>query len=185
MWPIIAEETKTAISAMKPKLIIMAGLDESFYAACYDKVHTLPATKDLAANYQIHGELVVAGKEAQKKLVAIMEPIWKATEGIRTVIVGPVVRYVTGGCCVDPDHMPNRYNDSFAEKIKADVADAKVMTGEHLRQSGHNHCRVIDMNMDMLGKKPEEIWGEDPTLPKDAIFDSLHGRCTTRGGGQN
>jgi hypothetical protein len=106
----------------------------------------------------------VAGKEAQRKLFSIMDPIWQATVGIKTIIGWPVVRYVTGGCCGDPDHMPNRGNDDFEEKLKSDVAAAKAMLKEQLCQSGHNHCRVIGMSMTMLGKKPEEIWGRRPYI---------------------
>jgi uncharacterized membrane protein YgcG len=169
----IAGEAKAAITAMRPTVVVVAGLDESYFVASYDDVHTLPATKDSAGHYHIHGDLVVASKEVQIRMAAIMEPLWAATSGTKTVVVGPVVRYVTGGCCDDPDHMPNRKNDAFLPSLKKDVLTAKNTLKEQLQVKGHHHCRVIDMAMDMQEKKNEDIWDSDPTMPCDAIFDGL------------
>jgi hypothetical protein len=168
-----AEEATAAIAAKRPGAVVVAGLDESYFMASYDDVHTLPATKDASGHYHIHGDLVVASKETQIKLARLMEPLWAATKGIKTVIVGPVDRYVTEGCCGDPDHMPNRKNDNFIDKMRSDVLAAKNLLKEQLYEGGHHHCRVIDMAMDMAGKKPVEIWGTDPTMPNDAIFDGM------------
>jgi hypothetical protein len=169
----IAGEAKAAITAMRPAVEVVAGLDESYFVASYDDVHTLPATKDPDGHYHIHGDLVVASREVQLKMVAIMEPLWAATSGTKMAVVGPVVRYVTEGCCGDPDHMPNRKNDAFLPNLKKDVLAAKNTLKEQLRTRGHNHCRVINMAMDMQGKRNEEIWDSDPTLPRDIIFDGL------------
>jgi hypothetical protein len=169
----IAEEAKAAIEARRPGVVIVAGLDESYFMASYDEVHTLPATKDLEGHYHIHGDLVVASKEAQLKLAALMEPLWAITKGVKTVVVGPVVRYVTGGCCGDPDHMPNRNNDTFLDRMRTDVLAARNTLKEQLRLAGHHHCRIIDMAIDMVGKKNEAIWTTDPTMPSDTIFDSM------------
>jgi hypothetical protein len=84
----IAEEAKAAITAMRPAVVIVAGLDESYFVASYDDVHTLPATKDPEGHYHIHGDLVVASSEAQLKMVAIMEPLWAVMIGTKTIMVG-------------------------------------------------------------------------------------------------
>jgi hypothetical protein len=31
----------------------------------------------------------------------------------------------------------------------------------------------MDMAMDMVGKSPDEIWGDDLTIPNQEVFDSL------------
>jgi hypothetical protein len=147
----------------------VAGLDESYFMASYEEVHTLPATKGPDGRYHIHGDLVLASREAHKKLFELMEPIWAATQGIKTLFIGPVVRYITKGCCDDPDHMPNRKAANFETKLRQVVAAAKTALKENLWSTGHNHCRV----MDMVGKSPAEIWEDDPTIPKDVVFDSL------------
>jgi hypothetical protein len=162
-----------AISVHKPKTVVVAGLDESYFMASYEEVHTLPAAKGPDGRYHIHGDLVLASRETQKKLFELMEPIWAATMGIRTLVLGPVVRYITKGCCDEPDHMPNRNASNFETKLRQVVAAAKTALKENMRAAGHNHCRVMDMAMDMVGKSPDEIWGDDPTIPKQEVFDSL------------
>jgi hypothetical protein len=74
------------------------------------------------------------------KLAALMEPLWATTKGVKTVIVGPVVRYVTEGCCGDPDHMPNRNYDNFLDRMRTDVLAARNTLKEQLRLAGHHHC---------------------------------------------
>jgi hypothetical protein len=169
----LAEAAKAAVTANKPTAVIVVGLDESFFMASYEEVHTLPAAKGPDGKYHIHGNLVVAGVEAQKKLFELMEPIIEATKGIKTVIVAPVVRYITKGCCDDPDHMPNRKQDGFETGYKKEVGNLKNRLKDYLFAAGHVHCRVLDPAMDMVNKENSEIWGEDPTTPTSAIFDSM------------
>jgi hypothetical protein len=162
-----------AITTMRPSVVILIGLDESYLMARYQEVYTLPATKGPDGHYHVHGELVVANKEAQIKLLALMDPIWEATAGIKTIVVGPAVRYLTAGCCGDPDHMPNRNSDNFEARLKSDLVVAKNALKDHLIKAGHSHCRVLDPAMDMLNKDKKDIWGDDPTMPKGKIFDSM------------
>jgi hypothetical protein len=169
----IVEEATVAITTMRPPVVIVIGLDESYLMARYEEVYTLPATKGPDGHYHVHGELVVANKEAQVKLLAIMDPIWEATGGIKTIVVGPAIRYLTAGCCEDPDHIPNRKNDNFEARLKSDLVVAKNALKDHLIKAGHSHCRVLDPAMDMLNKDKKDIWGDDPTMPKGEIFDSM------------
>jgi hypothetical protein len=50
----IADAAKEAITANRPTVVVLAALDESFFMASPDGL------------YHIHGNLVVAGNEAQK-----------------------------------------------------------------------------------------------------------------------
>jgi hypothetical protein len=75
----IVEEAMAAITTMRPSVVILIGLHESYLMARYEEVYTLPATKGPDGCFHIHGELVVANKEAQSKLLAMMDPIWEAT----------------------------------------------------------------------------------------------------------
>jgi hypothetical protein len=138
----------------------------------YEEFHTLPAAKGADGKYNMHGNLVVAGVEAQKKLFDLLEPIIEATRGTKTIIMAPVVRYITKGCCDDPDRMPNGMQDGF-EKGRKEVGILKNRLKDHLFAAGHVHCRVLDPAMDMANKVPTEIWGDDPTIPAPAIFDSM------------
>jgi hypothetical protein len=141
--------------------------------ARYDEVYHLPATKGPDGHHHIHGDLVVASAEAQNKLMALIEPLLEATRGTITLIIAPMIRYITDGCCNDPDHIPNRKEPDYEKKLKLDLLQAKNKIRDHLTNIGHTHCRVIDPAMDMAGKANNEIWGEDPTVPLPAIYDSM------------
>jgi hypothetical protein len=169
----IAAAAKEAVAANRPSVIVLIGLDESFFVAKYEEVHTLPATKGPDGKYHIHGNLGVAGAEAQKKLFGLMDPIWEATRGIKTLVVAPVVRYITESCCDDPDHMPNRHTETFEATLRTEVSGLKNRLKEHLFAAGHVHVRVLDPAMDMCNRDANAIWGEDPTMPRLAIYDSL------------
>jgi hypothetical protein len=69
--------------------------------------------------------------------------------------------------------MPNRNSDNFEARLKSDLVVAKNALKDHLIKAGHAHCRVLDPAMDMLNKDKKDIWGDDPTMPKEGIFDSM------------
>jgi hypothetical protein len=102
-----------------------------------------------------------------------LEPVWKATVGYKTIVVGPMLRYITGGCCDDPEHIPNRNKPDFTKNLKKEMVMAKNTLREFLRTSGNHHCRVLDPGMDMAGKEPDEIWGDDPTQPRPEVYNSI------------
>jgi hypothetical protein len=157
-----AEATAKAIKEYMPEAVILTGLDESYYMAQFEEVHTSPARRDLEGRYHIDGDLVVASKDAQLRLLHNLEPVWKATVGYKTIVVGPMLRYITGGCCDDPEHIPNRNKPDFTKNLKKEMVVAKNTLREFLRTSGNHHCRVLDPGMDMAGKEPGEIWGTTP-----------------------
>jgi hypothetical protein len=53
---------------------------------------------------------------------------------------------------------------------------AKNLLKDHMVEAGHTHCHVLDPTMDMNNNGKAEIWGDDPTMPRPAIFDSYGGR---------
>jgi hypothetical protein len=114
----LAKEAKVAIEARRPRVVVIAGLEESYLMARYDEVYTVPATRGPDGRHHIHGDLVVANPEAQGKLLGLLEPLLEMTAGIATLIVGPMIRYIKDSCCDDPDHMPNKTNPDFEKKIK-------------------------------------------------------------------
>jgi hypothetical protein len=140
-----------AMASRRSKVIIVAGLDESYYLAQYEEVHTSPARKDAAGHYHIDGDLIVAAKAAQLRLLNILEPVWEQTEGTKKVVVGPMMRYITEGCCDDSNHIPNRKDPGFSEKLKKELLEARNVLKDYFQKEGHNHCRVLDPAVDIAG----------------------------------
>jgi hypothetical protein len=170
----MATDMATAMAKFRPRVIIIAGLDESYYMAQYEEFHTSPARKDAEGFYHIDGDLVLAAKEAQLKILKLLEPIWELTAGIRTVVFGPMARYVTESCCGDPDHIPNRQAVGFIDGQKKELLAARNVLKDYFQNEKHNHCRVLDPAMDIAGKKAEDVWDKgDPTHPRPEIYDGM------------
>jgi hypothetical protein len=163
-----------AMAAKRPKAIIVAGLDESYYMAQFEEVHTSPARKDAAGHYHIDGDLMVAAKTAQLRMLNILAPVWEQTEGMKTEVVCPMVRYITEGCCDDGDHIPNRLEPGFHDRLKKDLLVARNVLKDFFQTEGHTHCRVLDPAVDIAGKDGRDVWDKgDPTHPKAATYDSM------------
>jgi hypothetical protein len=155
-------------------VIIVIGIEESYFMAQFEVGYTLPATKDAAGHHHINGELVVANVETQKRFLKTMEPIWVATKGIPTVVVSPMARYLTKGCCEDPGHLTNRSDPDFGEKMKKDLLDAKYTMKSFLNESSHSHCVVMYPAKDLEDAELSNVWGDDdPTLPLPRVFDKM------------
>jgi hypothetical protein len=163
-----------AISEHRPRVVIMIGIEESYYMAQFEVGYTLPATKDASGPHHINGELVVANLETQLRLLKAMEPIWQATKKIKTLVVSPMARYITKGCCDEPGHISNRADQGFVAKMKTDLLAAKYRMKTFFRDAGHNHCVVLDPAKDLEADDAAQVWGnDDPTLPLPEIFDKV------------
>jgi hypothetical protein len=118
--------------------------------------------------------LVVANVDTQKRFLKTMEPIRVATKGIPTVVVSPMARYLTKGCCADPGHLTNRLDPDFGEKMKKDLLDAKYTMKSYFNESGHSHCVVMYPAKDLEDADLANVWGDgDPTLPLPRVFDKM------------
>jgi hypothetical protein len=167
---LLCEKAKIAIEESKPETVILIGLEESFFMAQQETGHTLPAWKANDGAFHVDGDLVVAGKEVQMKLLKLMAPIWEITTGRKLVVLSPMIRYIKASCCDDKDHIPNRNLPNFKSMIQSGLDRVKETAKVFLHSGGHHHVRVMDTAIDMAGMKEEEIWGESPTIPAKALF---------------
>jgi hypothetical protein len=162
------------MAEVKPRAVLVIGIEESYFMAQFEVGYTLPATKDSAGRHHINGELVVANTDTQIRFLKAMEPIWVATKGISTVVVSPMDRYLTKGCCEEPGHLTNRLEPGFADKIKKDLLAAKYTMKTFFKDAGHYHCVVMDPAKDLEDADLANVWGnDDPTLPLPQVFDKI------------
>jgi uncharacterized membrane protein YgcG len=172
----LAELTKAAMAEAKPKVVVVIGIEESYFRAQFEVGYTSPATKDSAGRHHINGELVVANADTQQRFLQAMDPIWTATSGTITVVVSPMARYsyLTKGCCEEPGHITNRVDPNFATQMKADLLAAKYKMKRFFMENGHPHCIVMYPAKDLEDEDLSKIWGEDdPTLPLPSVFDKM------------
>jgi hypothetical protein len=170
----LAELTKAAMAEAKPRVVVVTGIEESYFMAQFEVGYTLPATKDAAGRHHINGELVVANADTQLRFLQTMEPIWVATGGTTTVVVSPMARYLTKGCCEEPGHITNKGDPNYAKQMKADRLAAKYKMKRYFKDNGHQHCFVMYPAKDLEDEDLSKIWGDDdPTLPLPAVFDKM------------
>jgi hypothetical protein len=153
---------------------VVIGIEESFFMAQFEVGYTLPATKDAAGHHHINGELVVANAETQLRFLKAMDPIWVATRGSATVVVSPMARYLTKGCCEDPGHISNKNDANYASKMKSDLLAVKYRMKTFFNDNGHHHCIVMDPAKDLESDDLSQVWGnDDPTLPLPVVFSKM------------
>ena len=88
------------------------------------------------------------------------------------VVVGPMPRYVTDGCCQESDHVTNRTRPEFYAKMKDDLAACGTTIKDFLF-SGLRNGRVMDPGRQLRGLAAAEIWGTDPVHPKKEVYGLL------------
>jgi hypothetical protein len=88
----IAEEAKRAIEVMRPSVVVIAGLEESYLMARYGhEVYHVPATKGPDGRHHIHGDFVVAPAMARLNCWPLLEQLLEATRGLVTLVISPMI----------------------------------------------------------------------------------------------
>jgi hypothetical protein len=170
----LCEKASRAINNHNPATLILIGLEDSFYMAQSESGHTCPALKANDGHFHVDGELVVGSKEIQLKLLKLLNPVWDLAVGRKLIVINPMLRYITAGCCEDPEHITNRSDENFESSLRSRLEEVKNSMKVYLKSGGYHHCRVMDPGMDMAGLRTEDIWGEeDPVVPKAVIFDRM------------
>jgi hypothetical protein len=103
----------------------------------------------------VEGRLIIASGEVTLILLKLLEPLWKATEGYNTIVVLPMRRFTTASCCRDKDHLTNRTEPDFEEKISKGLDEARVTIKRFMSGNSMVNYQVMDPNVDLaqLDKK--------------------------------
>ena len=132
-----------------------------------------PARRAIDGKYHVDGELVIASRESQFTILKLCGPLWEAAKGLRMIVVGPMSRYVSSGCCPEPDHITNRSHPEFYQKMKEDLAACGTVIQDFLFTTGLRNGRLMDPARQLHGLTVAEIWGPDPIHPKKEIYELL------------
>jgi hypothetical protein len=187
---ILEERLKEAIARRRPNVVIFEVFDDNTYFGMEEDGSTKAATSDDAGKEHVAGRLVVGKKDTMELLFRRMEPIWVATEGINTIIVLPMARYVCKPCCEVGEHITNRMEPDFVATIKGDIREAGGWLKKYLNGTGRSQCQVMDPNVDLAQVESRILWGEDPIYPNAIGYDKMasgvkmiEGKIGTRLGG--
>ena len=119
------------------------------------------------------GELVIASRESQFAILKLCAPLWEVAKDYKMVVVGPMPRYVTAGCCPETDHVTNRNDLGFYQKMKDDLVACGGAIKDFLFTSGHRNGRLMDPARQLRSLAAAESWGADPIHPKKEIYGLL------------
>jgi hypothetical protein len=139
----LVQMIEEAIVAYNPSTIVLQLLDSSMFYALQEDGTNIPE-RNLNGHYHVDGELVVADKRAQEKLLALCKPLFETAAGRKLVVISPLPRYVTGPCCADELHMPNRRRRTFLEETLADLDTFKKGLKDVLFSNNIRYGRVMD-----------------------------------------
>jgi hypothetical protein len=156
----------------KVAAVVYQFMDISVFTAITEEVDKIqPVLGDNGPHWV--GDLSICDKSVLAKLLKLYKPLLEATAGYKTVMVGPLPRFVTGGCCTDPGHMPNRKQPGFMDNMVKELEEVHKQVRDFLFVENLRHVRVMNPWIGLRGSSPSNIWGEDPVLVKAEVLPKL------------
>ena len=169
----MANHVKEELDKRPYNAVVFQLLDNNmFFMKGEDGSKALPK-KDPDGKFHIIGDLAVADKDSQYAILKLCEPLWQAAKGTNMVVVSPMGRFVSAGCCGDPEHVTNRGSEDFFPKLKEELAACSGNIKNYLFTNGLRHGRVMDPARCMRDMSADEIWGSDPIHPREEIYSMI------------
>jgi hypothetical protein len=140
---LVAEKLRNEVDRRKPAAIILQFLDNSLFEALTVEGSRIPPRK-CEGKHHLDGDIAVAEKATTISMLRGCRPVFNATAGIKNVMVGALPRYVTAGCCADPEHMAKRLAPGFFNNMKRDLAALYRTIKEFLHHDGYENIRAMD-----------------------------------------
>ena len=169
----MAAHVKAALEEGSYSAVVFHLLDNNIFFSRFEDGSLCPARKATDGQYHVDGELVIASRESQYAILKLCTPLWEAAKDHKMVVVGPMPRYVSAGCCPDTDHVTNRNSLGFYQKMKDDLAACGGAIKDFLFTAGLRNGRLMDPARQLRSRAAAEIWGADPIHPKKEIYGLL------------
>jgi hypothetical protein len=114
----LASTISTSLNEEDPDVVILQLLDSSmFYTKCSDGSRVLPK-KMQDGRFHVEGELVVASADTQFDHYNTLKPVLDKIGSRPCIIVSPMPRYITEGCCQDVRHVANRLDRGYKQSME-------------------------------------------------------------------
>ena len=156
----ICKET-SSIQPNKKFCIVFQLFDNAFYFSRGEDGSLTPATKSSGC-FHVQGDSVIAPKELQfhafKQLLPALNVAAAAAEA--TILIPPLPRYWTRGCCQDKRHVANLKEDSYQSELETSVYNSKTNLRDFAFTARLKNCKVIAAWAAI--KKLPDIWATDP-----------------------
>jgi hypothetical protein len=156
-----------------PAVVVLFMLDGSiFYAKGQDGSRTLPRKGD-DGKFHIVGDLVVCSTETQDEHLNTLRPVLDAVGRRPCIIVSPMMRYVSEGCCQNPDHVKNLADRSYRDDMQRQLDGVTRSIKNFLFKTHRRNMRVLDSTYNTRHLPIEDIWFTDPVHPINIIYQHI------------
>jgi hypothetical protein len=165
---------REALLSSEPECVVLQLLDSScFTARGPDGSRTL-AKKLEDGKFHITGDVVICSRETQQEHFESLKPLLDLVEKKICLIITPMPRYITTGCCSDKTHVTNREEPNFKAKMLASLDDLRVHLKDFLFLNSKRFVKIVDPTYDMRSMADSEIWGDgDPIHLKPEMYAKL------------
>jgi hypothetical protein len=171
----LVSETAGAIQDMDPTTIVFEiRYNSSFYGRTRDGSRTAPR-RDEEGIYHLTRDVTTSTKETQLEHFNSIRPLLNLAAKRRCILVTPLPRYVTAGCCLNPDHCSNRRYQDFKQHMLNTLEMFRKNFKDFLYYEGMKSIRVMDPCMDIRGLEDSDIWGADPVHPLPLVYAKMVG----------
>jgi hypothetical protein len=157
----LEEKIKLSIKSKRPDLVVLQLLDGSVFYTMTEEGTKVPM-ENTGGRYHAPGDLALADKQAMEKILKLCKPLLQAAGNIKTVVVGPLPRHITAGCCSNEEHMPNRKAPRFLERM------VDFLFTENFRTA-----RAMDPWVGLRDMQVSSLWGADPLHVRQEHFGPL------------
>jgi hypothetical protein len=169
----LASRVSCAIAETDPDVVVLQLLDGScYFAKGEDGSRTLPR-KHADGKYHIVGEMVVCPAEIQTEQFNCMRPLFDVVGKRLCVVVSPMPRYVTEGCCNNPHHVSNREDPHFKSNLLLQLEGLKRALKNFFFNTRRRNFRLSDTAADMRGLDDSDIWFVDPVHPVNSVYTRI------------
>jgi hypothetical protein len=165
-------------------LILLQLFDNTSFYARTCEGGLIPCRRELNSNtYHVDGDLVLQPVEALERSFEDCKPIFCACGDNKMVLLSPLPRYITAGCCNDEEHAPNRIDKKFRSVLISGLERTKKNIKMLVENSALHNCVVFNPLWLIAGPKKksqaeilhinEDGWGTDPVHPNMATYEKL------------
>jgi hypothetical protein len=104
----LAQELGEAKVSFPPEaVIVLQVFDNIAYYVVTSEDTIIPCRKDVSGRYHVDGDLLLS------PYIRNCLPIIHQLEDLPKIVLSPLPRYLTQGCCTDQEHASNRVEEGF------------------------------------------------------------------------
>jgi hypothetical protein len=167
----LLSQVKELLANYTCETVVIQLLDNSIFFGKTEEGALMPEMKGPDGKFHLNGDLKVAGGDRQFEILNMLKPILDLVKEMQVILISPLPRYVSNGCCDKRDHVANHFQRGFKDKILAKLSEVKANTKNFMFMNHYRNVTVMDPAM--RGVPEEDIWDSDPIHPKDTFYNSM------------